>query len=32
VLVQGDIDGDGKADFSLTVMGKMALGEADFLL
>lgn len=31
-FVMGDVDGDGKADFSIDLVGKKALADSDFLL
>lgn len=31
-FVMGDVDGDGKADFSIDLIGKKALADSDFLL
>jgi len=32
VIVQGDVNGDGKADFEILVAGVSSLGKGDFLL
>jgi len=32
VIVEGDVNGDGRADFRIEVEGASSLGKADFIL